>query len=87
MIGVFELFCMCCLEIFFFEGVLVMIGFFVLIVFLDSYLFFLLVDVSLLVYGIVIFMILVGIVLNSNFYSFEDVVFLIVFSFYVGIGF
>ncbi|HIC0139095.1 TPA: phosphatidate cytidylyltransferase [Streptococcus agalactiae] len=87
MIGVSELLRMRRLEIFSFEGALAMIGAFVLTVPLDSYLSFLPVDASLSAYGIVIFMILAGTVLNSNSYSFEDAAFPIASSFYVGIGF
>ncbi|HGI2140740.1 TPA: phosphatidate cytidylyltransferase [Streptococcus agalactiae] len=87
MIGVSELLRMRRLEIFSFEGALAMIGAFVLTVPLDSYLSFLPVGASLSAYGIVIFMILAGTVLNSNSYSFEDAAFPIASSFYVGIGF
>lgn len=87
MIGISEMLRMKHLEIFSFEGILAMLGGFVLTVPLDNYLTFLPVDASFAAYGLMVFLILAGTVLNSDVYSFEDAAFPIASSLYVGIGF
>ncbi|GFG42206.1 phosphatidate cytidylyltransferase [Streptococcus canis] len=87
MIGVSELLKMRRLEIFSFEGVFAMLAAFVLTVPMDHYLTSLPIDASFAGYGIIVFFLLAGTVLNSSAYSFEDATFPIAASFYVGIGF
>src|SRR3712207_6391828 len=87
MIGVAEIFKMKRIEIFSFEGLLAMLGAFVLAVPMDHYLSFLPLDASLSSYTIITFFILAGTVLNHTRYSFDDAIFPIAASFYVGIGF
>ncbi|EMB75932.1 putative phosphatidate cytidylyltransferase [Streptococcus mutans 15VF2] len=87
MIGVSELLKMKALEIFSFEGILAMLAAFVLTIPLENYLTFLPIDGSFSTFGLVIFLILAGTVLNTNRYSFEDAAFPIASSLYVGIGF
>lgn len=87
MLAVAELLKMKKLEIFSLEGVLAMLAAFVLTVPLQNYFPSLPVDASLTAYGIVIFLLLSGTVLNSSQYSFEEASFPIASSFYVGIGF
>lgn len=87
MIGVSELLKMRRLEIFSLEGLLAMLATFSLVVPLDNYLGFLPVDASFSAYSILVLLILAGTVLNSSRYSFEEAVFPIAASLYVGIGF
>ena len=87
MIAVAEMLRMKHLEIFSLEGVLAMVGAFVLTIPFDNYLTFLPVNSNLSVYGLIIFLLLAGTVLNSDFYSFEDAAYPIASSLYVGIGF
>ncbi|MGT2829825.1 phosphatidate cytidylyltransferase [Streptococcus hillyeri] len=87
MIGVSEIVKMKGYEIFSFEGLLAMLGTFVLAVPMDHYLTFLPVDASLSAYTLFVFFILAGTVLNFGKYSFDDALFPIASSFYVGIGF
>jgi phosphatidate cytidylyltransferase len=87
MIGVAELLHMKRLEFFSFEGVLAILGAFVLTVPLGDYLTFLPIDANFSLYGLVVFLLLAGIVLNSSSYSFDDATFPIAASLYVGIGF
>lgn len=87
MLGVAEIFKMKQLEIFSFEGLLTMIATFVLTVPMEQYFRFLPVDASTSTYTILIFALLIGTVVNHGRYSFEDVLFPIASSFYVGIGF
>lgn len=75
------------LEFFSIEGVLAMLGTFVLTVPLDNYLVFLPIDASFAVYGLIIFMLLAGTVINSDAYNFDEASFPIAASLYVGIGF
>lgn len=86
-IGVSELFKMKGLEVFSFEGLLAMLGAFVLTVPLEYYFTFLPVGGSLSVYTIVVFVLLAATVFGQSSYSFDDVVYPIATSFYVGIGF
>lgn len=87
MIGVSELFKMRRLEVFSFEGVFAMLAAFVLTVPMDHYLTFLPIDASFAGYGLLVFFLLAGTVLNNRAYSFEDATFPIAASLYVGIGF
>ncbi|MFC3927886.1 phosphatidate cytidylyltransferase [Streptococcus caprae] len=86
-IGVSEILKMKGLEIYSFEGVLAMLGAFVLTVPLELYLTFLPVDASFSAFGIVVFLVLAGTVVNSRAYNFDDAVFPIASALYVGIGF
>lgn len=87
MIAVSEMFKMKRLEIFSFEGALAMMAAFVLTIPMDSYLTFLPIDASFACYGLFVFLILAGTVINSERYSFDDAAFPIAASLYVGIGF
>lgn len=87
MLGVFELFRMKGLEIFSFEGLLAMLAAFVLAVPLETYFSSLPVDASFSAFTLISFLILAGTVFNSSAYSFNEAVFPIAASFYVGIGF
>jgi phosphatidate cytidylyltransferase len=87
MIGVAEMLRMKGLEFFSFEGILAMLGAFVLTVPLDNYLTFLPIDSSFAAFGLVVFLLLAGTVINSSAYSFDDASFPIAASLYVGIGF
>lgn len=87
MIGVAELFRMKQLEVFSFEGLLAMLAAFVLAVPLETYLSTLPVDASFSGFTLISFLILAGTVFNSSVYSFEEAVFPIATSFYVGVGF
>lgn len=87
MIGVSELVKMKGYEPFSVESLLAMLGAFVLAVPMDHYLPFLPVDASLSSYTILVFFILAGTVLNFGKYHFDDALFPIAASFYVGIGF
>lgn len=87
MIGVSEIVKMKGYEVFSFEGLFAMLGAFVLAVPMDHYLTFLPIDASLSAYTILVFFILAGTVLNFGKYSFDDAMFPIASSFYVGIGF
>lgn len=87
MIAVSEMFKMKQLEVFSFEGAFAMMAAFVLTVPMDSYLTFLPVDASFACYGLFVFLILAGTVINSEHYSFDDAAFPIASSLYVGIGF
>lgn len=87
MIGVAEMLRMKRLEFFSIEGVLAMLGAFVLTVPLDNYFTSLPLDSSFSVYGLLVFLLLAGTVLNSDDYSFDDVSYPIAASLYVGIGF
>ena len=87
MIGVAEMLHMKRLEFFSIEGVLAMLGAFVLTVPLDNYFTSLPLDSSFSVYGLLVFLLLAGTVLNSDDYSFDDVSYPIAASLYVGIGF
>lgn len=87
MIGVSELLEMRRLEVFSFEGVFAMLAAFVLTVPTDHYLTFLPIDASFAGYGLLVFFLLAGTVLNNRAYSFEDATFPIGASLYVGIGF
>lgn len=68
------------------EGFLIFFVIFVLIIFLENYLIFLLVDGNVVVYSVLI-LIMLGMIVFSKFYMIEDVVFFFVMSFYVGFGF
>ena len=70
-----------------FAGLLAMLGAFVLTVPLDNYFTSLPLDSSFSVYGLLVFLLLAGTVLNSDDYSFDDVSYPIAASLYVGIGF
>ncbi|MFC5632079.1 MULTISPECIES: phosphatidate cytidylyltransferase [Streptococcus] len=87
MIGVSEIVKMKGYEVFSFEGLLAMLGAFVLAVPMDHYFTFLPVDASLSAYTILVFFLLAGTVLNFGKYHFDDALFPIASSFYVGIGF
>ena len=87
MIGVAEIVKMKGFEVYSFEGLMAMLGTFVLAVPMDHYLPFLPTDASLSAYTILVFFILSGTVLNFGKYSFDDAIFPIAASFYVGIGF
>lgn len=87
MIGVAEMLRMKRLEFFSIEGVLAMLGAFVLTVPLNNYFTSLPLDSSFSVYGLLVFLLLAGTVLNSDDYSFDDVSYPIAASLYVGIGF
>ncbi|WP_300206986.1 phosphatidate cytidylyltransferase [uncultured Streptococcus sp.] len=87
MIGVAEMLRMKGLEFFSLEGVLAMLGAFVLTVPLDHYFPSLPIDSSFSVYGILVFLLLAGTVINSDDYSFEDAAYPIASNLYVGIGF
>lgn len=86
-IGVYELFAMKGLEIFSFEGILAMLGAFVLTIPMEHYLPFLPVGGGFSVYTVMSFLLLAGTVFSQSSYSFEDAVFPIASSYYVGIGF
>ncbi|MGT2926505.1 phosphatidate cytidylyltransferase [Streptococcus cuniculipharyngis] len=87
MLGVAELLRMKGLEVYSFEGVLAMLAAFFLTVPLQNYFSSLPLDASLTAYGLTIFLLLGGTVLDSRSYSFEDAAYPIAASFYVGIGF
>ncbi|MBJ8350137.1 phosphatidate cytidylyltransferase [Streptococcus zalophi] len=87
MLGVSELLRMKGLEVFSFEGVLAMLGAFVLTVPIGNYLSFLPIDANFSLFSIITFILLAGIVLNYPVYTFDDAVFPIASSLYVGIGF
>ncbi|MCU9533943.1 phosphatidate cytidylyltransferase [Streptococcus sp. CSL10205-OR2] len=87
MLAVSELLRMKRLEVFSFEGVLAMLGAFVLTVPIGNYLNFLPLDANFSAFSIVVFLLLAGIVFNYPDYTFDDVVFPIASSLYVGIGF
>ena len=72
MIGVAEMLRMKELEFCSLEGALAMLGAFVLTVPLDHYFPSLPIDSSFSVYGILVFLLLAGTVINSDDYSFED---------------
>ena len=87
MIGVSEMFRIRRLEVFSLEGILSMMATFCLVVPLGNYLTFLPVEASLIVYGILIFALLAGTVLNHSRYSIEDAAYPIISTIYVGLGF
>ncbi|MGT2808361.1 phosphatidate cytidylyltransferase [Streptococcus iniae] len=87
MIAVSELLKMKKLEVFSFEGVLAMLAAFTLTIPMDNYLRFLPIDGNFASFGLIVFLILAGTVINSDHYSFEDATFPIASSLYVGIGF
>ncbi|MEX2805627.1 phosphatidate cytidylyltransferase [Streptococcus sp. H31] len=87
MLGTAEMLRMKRLEVFSIEGVLAMLGAFVLTVPLDNYLTFLPIDASFSTFGLLVFLLLAGTVFNSDSYSFEDAAYPIAASLYVGIGF
>lgn len=87
MIGVAEMLRMKHLEFFSIEGVLSMLGAFVLTVPLDNYFTSLPIDSNFAVYGLLVFLLLAGTVINCDDYSFDDVSYPIAASLYVGIGF
>ncbi|AND79960.1 phosphatidate cytidylyltransferase [Streptococcus pantholopis] len=87
MLGAAEMLRMKRLEVFSIEGVLAMLGAFVLTVPLDNYLTFLPIDASFSTFGLLVFLLLAGTVFNSDSYSFEDAAYPIAASLYVGIGF
>lgn len=86
-IGVAELLKMKGLEVFSLEGILAMLASFVLTLPLEHYLTFLPLSGGFATYGIVIFLLLAGTVLNQSSYNFEEAAFPIAASLYVGIGF
>lgn len=86
-LAVTEFFQMKGLEVFSFEGVLSMLGVFVLTTPLGNYFTSLPLDASLSVYSLVMLLILSGLLLNFPHYRLEDAAFPISVSFYVGIGF
>lgn len=86
-LGMYELLRMRQLEVFSFEGLLAMLSAFVLVIPLDRYFTNLPSDGNFITYGIIVFMILAGTVFNSEEYNFDDAVFPIASSFYVGLGF
>ena len=87
MVGVAEMLRMKHLELFSIEGVLSMLGAFVLTVPLDNYFTSLPIDSNFAVYGLLVFLLLAGTVINCDDYSFDDVSYPIAASLYVGIGF
>ncbi|MGT2888320.1 phosphatidate cytidylyltransferase [Streptococcus didelphis] len=87
MIGVTEMMRMKKLEIFSFEGILAMLAAFVLTIPMDNYLTFLPINANFACFGILVFLLLAGTVINSDHYSFEDAAFPIASSLYIGIGF
>lgn len=87
MIGVAEMLRMKQLEVFSVEGILTMLGAFVLTVPLHNYIPFLPSDSNISVYGLIVFILLVATVINSKEYSFDDVSYPVAASFYVGFGF
>ncbi|EHI70824.1 phosphatidate cytidylyltransferase [Streptococcus ictaluri] len=87
MIGVSELLKMRRLEVFSFEGIFAMLAAFVLTVPMGNYMTFLPIDASFAAFGLIVFFLLAGTVINSQAYSFEDAAFPIAASLYVGIGF
>ena len=87
MVGVAEMLRMKHLEFFSIEGVLSMLGAFVLTVPLDNYFTSLPIDSNFAVYGLLVFLLLAGTVINCDDYSFDDVSYPIAASLYVGIGF
>lgn len=87
MIGVTEFFKMKGLEFFSFEGVLAMLGAFVLAVPLGNYFTSLPLDASLSAFTLIVGLIFAGMVLTFPKYRFEDAAFPIAVSFYMGIGF
>ncbi len=70
-----------------FVGFLAMVGVFVLTVPLDNYFTSLPIDSNFAVYGLLVFLLLAGTVINCDDYSFDDVSYPIAASLYVGIGF
>lgn len=87
MVAVSEIFKMKGLEVFSFEGVLAMLGAFVLSVPMGNYFAFLPLDASLAAFTVVAFLILSGMVFSFPTYRLEDAVFPIAVSFYMGVGF
>lgn len=87
MVTVAELFKMRGLEIFSFEGILALLGAFVLTVPLGNYFTSLPLDASVSAYGLVVLLILTGLVLNFPKYGLEDAAFPIAVSLYIGFGF
>ena len=87
MVGVAEMLRMKHLEFFSIEGVLSMLGAFVLTVPLDNYFTSLPIDSNFAVYGLLVFLLLAGTVINCDDYSFDDVSYPIAASLYVGIDF
>lgn len=87
MIAISELFKMKQLEIFSFEGILAMLGAFVLTIPIGNYLTFLPLDASWTCFGLISFLILAGTVFNIDHYTFDDAVFPIASALYVGFGF
>ena len=87
MIGVAEMLRMKELDFCSLEGALAMLGAFVLTVPLDHYFPSLPIDSSFSVYGILVFLLLAGTVIDSDDYSFADAAYPIASSLYVGIGF
>ena len=73
MIGVAEMLPMKHLEFFSIEGVLSMLGAFVLTVPLDNYFTSLPIDSNFAVYGLLVFFLLAGTVINCDDYSFDEV--------------
>ena len=86
MLGVHELLRMKGLETASIEGALAMLAAFVLALPLENYLKFLPIDGSFTAYGVVVFLLLGSIVLGNK-YNYDDAVYPIASSFYVGFGF
>lgn len=87
MIAVGEIFRMRQLEVFSFEGLLAMLGAFVLTVPMGDYFSFLPLEGSLSAFTMIAFLILSGMAFNFPRYRLEDASFAIATSFYMGIGF
>ena len=87
MVAVSEMLRMKHLEIFSIEGILSMLAAFILVVPIDHYFNSLPTDASVTGFAIISFLILAGIVLNSDHYSFDDAAYPIASAFYVGFGF
>lgn len=87
MLGVAELLKMKGLEPFSIEGVLAMLAALVLTLPLGSYVTALPLDASYAAFGLVVFLFLAGTVFNLDSYNFEETLYPIVSSFYVGFGF
>lgn len=86
-VAVIEMLKMKGLEVASFEGVLTMLAAFVLTVPLDHYINFLPIDGSFTAFGLIVFLIMAGTVLNHSSYSFDDASYPIAASLYIGIGF
>lgn len=87
MAAVAELFKLKNMDIFTVEGLLTLLATFALVLPMDQYLSFLPIDSSASVYTVFVFLLLLGTLFNHKRYSFDDVVFPIAASFYIGVGF